>query len=260
MNVFARRTAIGLAAAATLTLAACSSGTTTSSGSTTTPATATATAGSTNTSTGMMTSGMSSAAMSSGAMSSGAMSSTHNDADVTFAQMMIVHHQGAIEMADLAPARAASSQVKDLAVTIKAAQGPEIEQMTSWLQAWGTSAGTDMNGMPNPTSSSPDAGGMGGMNHGGMGGSDTSTSSAAMSSQMPGMMSADEMSQLTAATGAEFDKMFLQMMITHHQGAIEMADTEIAQGSNPDALTLAQSIKTSQTAEITTMQQLLQTL
>jgi uncharacterized protein (DUF305 family) len=253
MNVFARRTAIGLATAATLTLAACSSGTTTSSGSTTTPATATA--GSTSSSTGMMTSGMSSAAM-----SSGAMSSIHNDADVTFAQMMIVHHQGAIEMADLAPARAASSQVKDLAVTIKAAQGPEIEQMTSWLQAWGTSAGTDMNGMPNPTSSSADAGGMGGMNHGGMGGSDTSTSSAAMSSQMPGMMSADEMSQLTAATGAEFDKMFLQMMITHHQGAIEMADTEIAQGSNPDALTLAQSIKTSQTAEITTMQQLLQTL
>jgi uncharacterized protein (DUF305 family) len=185
------------------------------------------------------------------------MSSIHNDADVTFAQMMIVHHQGAIEMADLAPARAASSQVKDLAVQIKAAQGPEIEQMTSWLQAWGTSAGTNMNGMPNPTGSSADAGGM---DHGGMGGSDTATSSAAMSSQMPGMMSADEMSHLTAATGAEFAKMFLQMMITHHQGAVQMADTEIAQGSNPDALTLARSIKTSQTAEITTMQQLLQTL
>ena len=255
MNVFARRTAVGLAAAATLTLAACSSGTSTSSGSTTTPA---STAGSTNTSTGMMTSGMmTSAAMSSAALSSGAMSSIHNDADVTFAQMMIVHHQGAIEMADLAPARAASSQVKDLAVQIKAAQGPEIEQMTSWLQAWGTSAGTDMNGMPNPTGSSADAGGM---DHGGMGGSDTATSSAAMGSQMPGMMFADEMSQLTAATGAEFDKMFLQMMITHHQGAVQMADTEIAQGSNPDALTLARSIKTSQTAEITTMQQLLQTL
>lgn len=247
MNVFARRTAVGLAAAATLTLAACSSGTTTSSGSTSTPATSTA--GSTSTS-GMMTSG----GMTSAAMSSGATSSMHNDPDVTFTQQMIVHHQGAIEMADLAPTRAASQQVKDLAVKIKAAQAPEIQQITSWLQDWGT----DMNGMPNSTNSSAVAGEMGGM--GGMGGSDTATSSDAISTQMPGMMSADETSQLTAATGIEFDKMFLQMMITHHQGAIEMADTEIAQGSNPDALALAQSIKTTQTAEITTMQQLLQTL
>jgi uncharacterized protein (DUF305 family) len=211
----------------------------------------------------MMTSGgmMTSGAMTSAAMSAGAVSSMHNDPDVTFAQMMIVHHQGAIEMADLAPARAASQQVKDLAVKIKAAQGPEIEQMTGWLQAWGVGSGTDMNGMPNPTSSSAAAGEMGGMSGmGGMGGSDTSTSPAATGAAMPGMMTADQMSQLTAATGAGFDKMFLQMMITHHQGAIEMADTEIAQGSNPDALTLAQSIKTSQTAEIATMQQLLQTL
>jgi len=57
----------------------------------------------------------------------------HNAADVAFAQRMIVHHQGAIEMADLAPSRAASQQVKDLAVRIKAAQGPEIEQMQGWL-------------------------------------------------------------------------------------------------------------------------------
>jgi uncharacterized protein (DUF305 family) len=250
MNVFARRTAVGLAAAATLTLAACSTGATTSSGSTSTPATSTA--GSTSTSGGMTSGGMTSGGMTSAAMSSGATSSVHNGPDLMFTQQMIVHHQGAIEMADLAPTRAASQQVKDLAVKIKAAQGPEIEQMTSWLQAWGTDAGTDMNGMPNPTNSSAAAGGMDG--------SDTATRSEAMSSQMPGMMSADETSQLTAATGAAFDKMFLQMMITHHQGAVEMADTEIAQGSNPDALTLAQSIKTSQTAEITTMQQLLQTL
>ena len=190
---------------------------------------------------------------------SGSASSTHNEADVTFAQMMIVHHQGAIEMADLAPTRATNPQVQDLAAQIKATQGPEIEQMTSWLQTWGADAGTDMNGMPNTTAASTTAGGMGGMDHGGMGGDDTS-SSTAMSSQMPGMMSADEMSQLTAASGADFDKLFLEMMITHHQGAVEMADTEIANGSNPDALALAESIKSSQTQEVTTMQQLLQTL
>ncbi len=77
---------------------------------------------------------------------------------------------------------------------------------------------------------------------------------------MPGMMSDADMQQLTAASGTEFDRLFLQQMIVHHQGALEMADTELAQGSNTAALALAQSIKTSQTAEITEMQQMLQTL
>jgi uncharacterized protein (DUF305 family) len=77
---------------------------------------------------------------------------------------------------------------------------------------------------------------------------------------MPGMMSDAQMQELTAATGAEFDRLFLQLMIVHHQGAIEMADTELADGSNPAAVALAESITTSQTAEITEMQQLLQTL
>ncbi|HZM68072.1 MAG TPA: DUF305 domain-containing protein, partial [Nakamurella sp.] len=74
---------------------------------------------------------------------------------------------------------------------------------------------------------------------------------------MPGMMSDADMQQLTAASGTAFDRLFLQQMIVHHQGALEMADTEIAQGSNTAALTLALAIKTSQTAEITEMQQML---
>jgi len=77
---------------------------------------------------------------------------------------------------------------------------------------------------------------------------------------MPGMMSDADMQQLTAASGTEFDRLFLQQMIVHHQGALEMADTEIAEGSNTAALALAQSIKTSQTAEISEMQQMPQTL
>ena len=77
---------------------------------------------------------------------------------------------------------------------------------------------------------------------------------------MPGMMSDEQLSQLTGATGAEFDRMFLEMMIVHHQGAVRMAETELADGANPDAKALAESIKTSQTAEIATMQQLLATL
>lgn len=223
MKLVISRAVLGLAAAATLTLAACSSGTSTPVGPTT-PAPAAPPS-----------------SMMSGGMMSDESSDTasHNDADVAFAQQMIVHHQGAIAMADLAPTRADSQQVKDLAAQIKAAQAPEIEQMTGWLQAWGATD-TDANGMPNATG---DMGsGMSGMDH----------------DDAPGMMSDDQMAELTSASGAEFDRLFLQQMIVHHQGAIDMADTEIAQGSNTTALTLAESIKTSQAAEIAVMQQLLQ--
>ena len=83
---------------------------------------------------------------------------------------------------------------------------------------------------------------------------------ASTTMSMPGMMNAAEMQQLTDASGTEFDRLFLQQMMVHHQGALEMADIEIAQGSNTAALALAESIKTSQTAEISEMQQMLQTL
>ena len=93
-------------------------------------------------------------------------------------------------------------------------------------------------------------GGMAGM------GSDTASTSAAM----PGMMTDAQMSQLTAAKGTQFDKLFLQLMIVHHQGALSMARTETADGGNTAALALADSIISSQSAEITTMQGLLKGL
>ncbi len=77
---------------------------------------------------------------------------------------------------------------------------------------------------------------------------------------MPGMMTDAQMGQLTAATGAQFDKLFLQMMIVHHQGALTMAKTEKADGENTAALALADSIISSQSAEITIMQALLKVL
>ena len=165
----------------------------------------------------------------------------HNQADVTFAQMMLVHHRGAVQMADLAPTRAASTKVKDLAAKIKAEQTPEIAQMSGWLSAWAPD--TDMNGKPMTTAMHS----MPGMADG-------------SASAMPGMMSDARMAQLTAANGAAFDKLFLQLMITHHQGAVEMAKTEKAAGQNPSALALADSITSSQNAEITTMQDLLKGL
>ena len=152
-------------------------------------------------------------------------------ADVAFATNMIPHHQQAIEMAELAATRASNSQVKDLAGRIEKAQDPEIATMSGWLRGWG---------QPVP-SATP------GMDHGGHGG-------------MPGMMSNEEMRNLTGMSGPDFDRMFLQMMIRHHQGAIEMAMTEQKDGQHPEAKKLAEKIAADQTAEVTEMQSLLGTL
>ena len=253
MNTFARSGAAALAAALTFTLAACGGATSTAT-STTPPASTTSAAGgsATGTPSAMMTSPMMSG-QASAMTSAPAASADHNAADLSFAQQMIVHHQGAVEMADLAPSRAANQQVKDLAIKIKAAQAPEIEQMTGWLTLWGAAMSTS-------TSASTSEDGTGGMDHGGMSGMGSSGAMSTGATGMPGMMSDAQMQELTAATGADFDRLFLDLMIVHHQGAIEMADTQIAEGSNPAALALAESIKTSQTAEIAEMQQLLQTL
>ncbi len=158
-------------------------------------------------------------------------SAGHNDADVTFAQQMIPHHEQAIEMAELAETRAESQEVKDLAADIEAAQDPEIETMTGWLESWGEDV---------PDNS------MSGMDHGDM-----------SSDDMPGMMSEADMAELEAASGAEFDQMFLTMMIEHHEGAIEMAKTEQSEGEYADAVELAEDIEAAQTEEIQTMQGLL---
>lgn len=161
----------------------------------------------------------------------------HNDADTTFVQGMIPHHAQAVAMAQLAPTRAASPQVKDLATRIEQAQDPEIEQMRGFLAAWGVvEDDQDMNGV-----------GAGGTDHSGMG-------------PMSGMMTPAQMGQLDQATGAAFDRLFLQQMTAHHTGAVQMAETELLRGQNTDAKALAQRIIDAQRAEITEMGQLLTTV
>jgi uncharacterized protein (DUF305 family) len=152
-------------------------------------------------------------------------STDHNDADVVFAQQMIPHHSQALEMAQLAADRAEDPQVKDLGARIEGAQEPEIEQMQAWLEAWGED---------------PESEAMDGMEHGDA-----------------GMMTDDDMARLEAAAGAEFDAMFLEMMIQHHSGAVDMAETEIADGRFPEAIELATAIKQAQEAEIDQMRRLL---
>lgn len=190
-----------------------------------------------------------SASPSASAPSNAAVDAEHNDQDVMFAQMMIVHHKGAIEMAQMATTQASSQQVKDLAAKIEAAQQPEIEQMTSWLNTWGE-----------PVEADSSMGGMEGMDHSATPSGDSSSMQGMDHSSMPGMMSEEQMTQLQNATGTDFDRMFLQMMIEHHTGAVQMAETEQQQGSNPQAQELADSIVTSQSAEIEQMKQMLTTL
>ncbi|WP_341241161.1 DUF305 domain-containing protein [uncultured Nocardioides sp.] len=149
-----------------------------------------------------------------------------NDADVTFTTEMIPHHRQAVEMAELAETRAESPEVKDLAIQIMNAQDPEIETMTGWLTSWGKPVPEDMSGMD-------------------------------MSGSMPGMMSKDEMASLENTSDADFDQMFLAMMVEHHQGAIEMAKSEQSSGMFPEAIALAKQIESAQTDEIATMQALL---
>lgn len=158
-----------------------------------------------------------------------ASSAEHNDADTEFAQMMIVHHEGAIEMADLAVSKAATEDVRALGERIAAAQGPEIETMSGWLEAWGEEQ--------------PDEAGHGGMDHGGM--------------DMGGMDQEAAMDELEGLSGVEFDEQFLTLMTAHHEGAVEMSETEISEGANPDAIALAESIIDAQKAEIAEMQELL---
>jgi uncharacterized protein (DUF305 family) len=162
-----------------------------------------------------------------GAMPMTAPSAANSTADVMFVQMMIPHHQQAIQMADTILGKQGIPQsVLDLATKIKAAQGPEITTMQGWLTAWGQ-----------PTSSATDGMGMG-----------------------SGMMSDTDMQALDAATGTAAAKLFLTQMIAHHQGAITMARDELANGTDVNAKALAQQIIDTQTAEIATMQSLLTTL
>ncbi len=169
----------------------------------------------------------------------GCAASDQNDADVTFAQQMVPHHEQAVEMADLAldPARDASSEVRDLATRIKKAQGPEIREMKDWLDDW--DADESMGG---------------GMDHGDHG--DHGGDHGSMEG-MEGMMSDSAMSALGRASGAAFDRQWLQMMIEHHEGAVTMSRTEIKDGKDADAKKLARGITATQQKEIAEMKELL---
>ncbi|WP_030760674.1 DUF305 domain-containing protein [Streptomyces griseus] len=137
-----------------------------------------------------------------------------NDADVMFAQMMIPHHQQALEMAELADGRAEDAEIKRIVAAVEKAQDPEIQKMKSWLKGWGRPESADMD-------------------HG-----------------MTGMMSEQDMKDLAALKGKDFDRKFAELMIAHHKGAVEMARQEQKNGGNAEAKALAGEVVRAQEAEI----------
>ena len=162
--------------------------------------------------------------------SSSTMMSKGSKGDISFTQMMVPHHQQAVQMADLALKNAKSQHVIALATQIKAAQKPEINKMQGWLKGWGASVTASSNST------------MPGMD---------------MGSTSPGMMTDTQMTNRSHAHGASFDTMWLQMMIAHHQGASTDAKQVLKTTKNADVKKMAQAIISGQNAEISTMKQLL---
>lgn len=176
----------------------------------------------------------------------GEISAGHNDADIMFAQMMIPHHQQAVEMSEMLLVKEGiPAQVVEFAQGVIDAQGPEIDRMNTMLETWGQQPVTDSGGMgAMDEMGGMDHGEMGGMDHGEMGG-------------MSGMMSQEDMTALEDAKGTEAARLYLEQMTAHHEGAVDMARDEVADGQNPHAITLAEQIINDQEAEIAQMQQML---
>jgi uncharacterized protein (DUF305 family) len=156
-----------------------------------------------------------------------------NHADVAFMQMMIPHHAQALEMSRLADTRADDERVKAWARRIRGAQGPEIMAMAAWL---------DERNIDVPKASE-DASTYDHSTHG--------------HSEMAGMLTEEQMAQLEAAAGRRFDRLFLKGMISHHRGAVEMAQTVATEGVDLQVAETAADVAVGQAAEIARMRELL---
>ena len=138
-----------------------------------------------------------------------------NDADVAFAQMMIPDHQMTANMAKLAEKKASSQELKDLAGQMREGQSKAVDTLQGWLKDWGASADGEMSSMT-----------------------------------MPGAMTAKDMDMLESMEGMEFDMMFAQMMIKHHEGSMQMAKDEQAKGASTQAKAMASDMVKQQQAQV----------
>ena len=143
--------------------------------------------------------------------------------EIIFAQMMIPHHEQAISMSETALKKSRNQAILKLSNQIKSLQGTEKSQLAYWLKATDSSMTMDHD------------------------------------MQMSGMLTTKELASLKRLTGTQFDRAFLQLMIKHHQGAIEMLDL-ISDSKNMEAKALAKAINSAQSKEITSMKLLLKKL
>ena len=157
----------------------------------------------------------------------------HNAADIAFAQAMIPHHRQAVEMAAMVPSRTTNPDVRMMATHISWDQQAEILTMTGLLAQWGAPESMDHD----DTAACPVCPGM-------------------VDGVMPGMVDGATMARIKSLSGPAFDELWITSMIEHHQGAVTMAHTEIADGQNPDAKKLAEMIITAQQREIAQMSNL----
>ncbi|WP_369139862.1 DUF305 domain-containing protein [Modestobacter versicolor] len=167
--------------------------------------------------------------------------------DAGFARDMSRHHLQAVEMANLALTQGSDDELRRLAFDISATQTNQVGRMQGWLTLWGL-----------PLTSSDVMGWMAGdamaghdMSHGGH-------RPPAGGAVMPGMVTEDELAQLRSLTGTPFDVLFLQLMIRHHQGGLEMAQYGEQHSAEAAVRSLARSIEVSQSAETATMESMLQ--
>jgi uncharacterized protein (DUF305 family) len=168
--------------------------------------------------------------------------------DAGFARDMSRHHLQAVEMANLAAGRSTDPEVLLLAFDIASTQTNQAGRMQGWLTLWGLplTSGDTMGWMDDAAMSGHD-----------MSGHDMPSSGSADGAVMPGMATEAELAQLRSLSGTPFDVMFLQLMIRHHQGGLEMAQYGQQHAGEAVVRGLARSIAETQTAETTTMEQML---
>lgn len=162
-------------------------------------------------------------------------------ADVGFARDMQAHHAQAVEMALLVRERTDDAELRQVALDIELTQQQQQGQMYGWLQVWG---------LPQASSAAPMAW-ADGHGHGGSG------EGAGQRDPMPGMATPEELAELAAADGAEAERLFLELMIAHHEGGVAMARSALELAAEPAVRRLAQAVVDSQTAEIEVLQALL---
>jgi len=144
-----------------------------------------------------------------------------NDADVAFAQMMIPDHQMTAKMAELAQDKAATEDLKSMAAQMVKGESQTVGTLQGWLKTWGKPASGDM---------------------------------AVMT--MPGAMTDKDMDMLKSMSGMDFDMMFAQMMVKHHEGSIQMAQDEQAKGASAEAKAMAADMVKTQQAQVSELRKI----